>query len=57
MFNRYHHAYQINQEKVQKSLFKSLFCVMKFQTPPLYTRHIFRVRKNFENILLASFCH
>ena len=33
MFNRYHHDYQINQEKVQKSLFKSLFIVMKFQTP------------------------
>ena len=33
MFNRYHHAYQINQEKVQKSLLKSLFIVMKFQTP------------------------
>ena len=36
MFNRYHHAYQINQENVQKSLFKALF-VKKFQTPsPFY---------------------
>ena len=33
MFNRYYHAYQINQEKVQKSLFKSLFIVMNCQTP------------------------
>ena len=42
MFNRYHHAYQINQDKVQKSLFKSLFIVMKLQTtpPPLSSRHI-----------------
>ena len=30
MFNRYHHAYQINQENVHKSLFKTLFIVMKF---------------------------
>ena len=37
MFNRYHHAYQINQENVQKSLFKALFIFMKFQTPsPFY---------------------
>ena len=41
MFNRYHHAYQINQEKVQKSLFKSLFIVMKFQTPsPFYPPYL-----------------
>ena len=33
IFNRYHHSYQINQEKVQKSLFKALFIFMKFQTP------------------------
>ena len=39
MFNRYHHAYQINQENVQKSLFKALFIFMKFQTPsPFYPR-------------------
>ena len=37
MFNGYHHAYQINQENVQKSLFKALFIFMKFQTPsPFY---------------------
>ena len=29
MFNRYHHAYQINQENVQKSLFKALFIFKK----------------------------
>ena len=41
MFSRYHHAYQINQEKVQKSLFKSLFIVMKFQTPsPFYAPYL-----------------
>ena len=33
MINRYHHAYQINQENVQKSRFKALFIIMKFQTP------------------------
>ena len=33
MFSRYHHAYQINKESVQKSLFKGLFIFMKFQTP------------------------
>ena len=33
MFNRYHRAYQINQENVQKSRFKAIFIVMKFQTP------------------------
>ena len=54
MFNKYHHAYQINQENVQKSLFKALLIVMKYQTPP---RHNSRVHKNFENILLAGSCH
>ena len=37
MFNRYHHAYQINQETVQKAPFKALFIFMKVQTPsPFY---------------------
>ena len=37
MFNGYHHAYQINQENMQKSRFKELIIVMKFQTPfPFY---------------------
>ena len=41
MFNRYRRAYQINQENVQKSLFKSLFIVMKFQTPsPFFLPHL-----------------
>ena len=41
MLNRYHHAYQINQEKVQKSLFKTLFIVMKFPTPfPVYPQYL-----------------
>ena len=41
MFNRYHHAYQINQEKVQKSLIKPRFIVMKFQTPsPFYSPYL-----------------
>ena len=41
MFNSYHNAYQINQEKVQKSLLKSLFIVMKFQAPsPSYPPHL-----------------
>ena len=53
MFNRYHHAFQINQANVQKTL----FIVMKFQTPPLSTRHNSGVRKNFKNILLADSCH
>ena len=57
MFNRYHHVYQVNQENVQKSDFIALFIVMKFYTPPLSTRHYSRVRRNFENILLAGTCH
>ena len=57
MCNRYHHAYQINQENMQKSLFKTFFIVMKFQTPPLSTGHNSQVRKNIENILLADSCH
>ena len=28
-----------------------------FRPPPLSTRHISRVRRNFENILLAGSCH
>ena len=37
MFSRYHRAYQINQENVQKSLDKALFIFKKFQTPsPFY---------------------
>ena len=57
MFNRYRHAYQINQENMQKSLFKAIFIFMKIQTPPLSTRHNSRVRRNFENILPAGSCH
>ena len=41
MFNRCRHAYRINQEKVKKSLFKSLFIIMKFQTPsPFYPPYL-----------------
>ena len=41
VYNKCHHAYQINQEKVQKSLFISLFIVMNFQTPsPLYPPYL-----------------
>ena len=47
MFSIYHHAYQINQESVQKSLFKALFIFMTFQTPSPSTHHNSRMRKNF----------
>ena len=56
MFNRYHHAYQINQENVQKSLFKALFIFMKFQTPspfyPPYFSSVLEFWKYFASWLL-----
>ena len=49
--------YQIDQENVQKSLFKALFIFMNFRPPLLSTRHNSRMRNNFEIILLAGSCH
>ena len=57
MFNRYHHAYQINQENVQKSLYKAFFYFHEISDPlpflPAITLKYVEILKIFCKLALA----
>ena len=57
MFDRYHHAYQINQENVQKSPFKALFYCHEISDPlpflPAITLECVGILKIFCQLALA----
>ena len=55
--NRFPHAYQKLKKKCKKSLSNHFSLSWSFRPPPCLNCHISQVRRNFENILIAGFCH